>query len=800
MSLLSDSLRFFFGKDLQFAVLGDNRNDIASRLCVNHNRHALCVLFAACSNPCCLLFVRSVSCWSCQVERTKPRQRSLCFCWRSALSSAPVSSFCEFDLSQLIGIVNYYLQNAKSAPTPPLSVVTVSGRSFLGPWTSLANFLRFDSAQSSKIRAAKASHFVQRDGFVGIDAEGLADACAEHGHSTHLLLLASEDSTYKCALRSFLRFLSEPSKDPDCQALSGVSSVFTSRQWFVDEAALLKLFGVKQNTQQAKAVRRRQFINLESRQLEVGAQKLTDNRIAVVALEDASSLFRALLANKLSHSCAIRSAVAAAASRLVFEARLAQSPAVDRRAELAACLCRLAAQVLAQVPMEECLSSSMVSDLTLLVSQLGAVLRLRNAQRASEAVKSAAAELALGSMAKFSNEQYIAARGEPVTVALLQSLLGCGRVRAERADNENVRNIFPGLENLAATERTERMRTAAVITCLDCAMKSTNSAFVSPRSYLVAQDMLTVSGERCSLCIDCATLFVVCTTGSSRVVNLLARLGLAAPTASALRKETKRFLRAYQTQQQTNGQKLSMLSVIDFRDNLEAFRRKACRARANKRTAPHQPRVVRFPAYVPADNPHSRAQFEFPLRTSPLPQVSLANFEPSAAGMGVYSQWQLQRMVQALAQILASPADIVRRQMTIRSSLHEDGIAAKVCDASGCSRRYSTLYKSTKRKCDVSPPTANVISVLFDLFSELQTFVGAVGQVGRPRRETDRGQIANAKVATAAAGAAASLQCAQSGYVLRVWFAMFTLTLQLRTGNCRVTASKQTAPPMIQNR
>lgn len=167
----------------------------------------------------------------------------------------------------------------------------------------------------------------------------------------------------------------------------------------------------------------------------------------------------------------------------------------------------------------------------------------------------------------------------------------------------------------------------------------------------------------------------------------------------ALRKQTKRLEKAVRERAVRMG---SDSSLIDWRDNFEQFKRKSCRSRKHKRHAPYKARVLRIPMTVSSTNPHARVQFTTPLRQSPLPALSLADFTPSADGQAQLLAFRTDNMVRALARLLCCPADPVARQLTIERTLHADGVAAKVCNNAACADRFRTLYASLKRKCKVS--------------------------------------------------------------------------------------------------
>lgn len=622
-----------------------------------------------------------------------------------------------------------------------LSVVSVNGTEFIGPWATIGPLLRFSDTHSCDLRRDFGRFFHQQGSLACVSAAGLAAICRAHGHAQHLLTLAAESADYRCPLRAFDRLLQNPHAKPDSAVLDTVRVVKAADRVWLTEASVLALFGAETRAKPAALSQSvvnnssspqlvRALYDLKKGELVLGAKNLSAARAFVLCPEAASTVFRSLVSCAIPASCPMSGVLDAAAARFIAQAKLAQQqkqqeeqqqqqqqeqqqhqkqhePARDQAVEVAGAVFELAATVLCALSAEQCLSPALTDSLAALSAQLGSALRLRNAGVASLAVRQSKTELQLSAIARYTNEAYLQRCGEPVTLALLRSLLGCGQVRSERGDARNRRNVFTRLENTAKLDSAEAMRTAALITSIDCILRSTNTAFVSARSYAVASDMLTVSGMRfVALCTRSCRCFsmacVIVFAGSARVVNVLARLGVAAPTASALRKETKRFQKALASQQQQQSAAFGQLSVVDFRDNIEKFRRKSCRSRANKRVAPYKSRVVRFPLYTSPSHPHSRTQFTAPLRASPLPALTMADFVPSPAGQAAYDAFRQQCMLDALVTVLSSPADPVGRQLTIHETLHADGVGAKVCVSALCRDRFGRLYATTKRKCRVS--------------------------------------------------------------------------------------------------
>lgn len=225
-------------------------------------------------------------------------------------------------------------------------------------------------------------------------------------------------------------------------------------------------------------------------------------RVQVLSSQAASTAFRSLLGGAFSAQCIAAASLQRAAERWIDEVGRAQQQQQyakplppDELLRLADSACQLATTVLDALSSQQRLSDALTPGLSTLCGAVGETLRVRNAAVASRCVKTAKTELTLSALAQYTNEAYLARVGEPASVALFRRLLGCGAVRAERADKSHARNVFAGLENLDATHRQEQLRTAACVTVVDCVLKTTNSAFISPRSFLVASDMLTVSGK-----------------------------------------------------------------------------------------------------------------------------------------------------------------------------------------------------------------------------------------------------------------------------------------------------------------
>lgn len=227
-------------------------------------------------------------------------------------------------------------------------------------------------------------------------------------------------------------------------------------------------------------------------------------------------------------------------------------------------------------------------------------------------------------------------------------------------------------------------------------------------------------------CVDSPHLLcALLRAGSSRVVNVLSKLGFGAPGASALRKQTKRFRKAAESKQQQQADQLKELSMLEFEDNIENYRRKHCRSRKNKRYAPYKARMVRMTMYVPPSNPHHRAQFTSPLRQSPLPALTIDAFEPSADGKQALADWREQSMLRTMALSLVSPFDPVCRQLAIKSRLHVDGLGAKCCVNATCRERFGKLHDIGKRKCKASHVAVLFVILAAPLLIALSLFVGS---------------------------------------------------------------------------
>lgn len=322
------------------------------------------VLSAGCSFvlcPCRVRTVHNVLACAGASKQTRNRHRVRVFAqWRPfGARLARLATEFEHDLQIIKRIFAKY---AQPQPVPPLSLLAANGQSFLGPWPTLANFVRFSAAQASRLRHDFAAHFLERDGFVAISAAGLAAACAEHGTAFHLMVLASEDERYRCPLRSFLRLVDSPSSAVDCVALQSVRVLRVAGAFWFDEQSILSLFAAQTkrklarlidqltaNTSQPSHMPARAFLDEQTQQILPAGKKVTENRRAVLSPQAASALYRNLLSNALPSQCAMRTATVAAAERIFEEAQRAQ-PQPHRRRDLAIFLSQLTAQALARLP------------------------------------------------------------------------------------------------------------------------------------------------------------------------------------------------------------------------------------------------------------------------------------------------------------------------------------------------------------------------------------------------------------------------------------------------------------------
>ena len=158
---------------------------------------------------------------------------------------------------------------------------------------------------------------------------------------------------------------------------------------------------------------------------------------------------------------------------------------------------------------------------------------------------------------------------------------------------------------------------------------------------------------------------------------------------------------------------------------------------------------------APADHPLVRAQFDFALRASPLPALSLGVFEPSPNDMALIDAFLEAAMLGQLVRLLIQPHDLIERWELLSTALHTAGwLKSKVCTLANCSARFTVFYPALKRVCDVS---AFCVCRCFcnsryflDFFSAVWPACQALARSGR-----DRGLDSDA-IRTAPAGSEAS--------------------------------------------
>lgn len=193
---------------------------------------------------------------------------------------------------------------------------------------------------------------------------------------------------------------------------------------------------------------------------------------------------------------------------------------------------------------------------------------------------------------------------------------------------------------------------------------------------------------------------MLCCSGSERAATVLSRLGVGAPSFSAIRASVLKRASASDYLPLDRQAAVHGHSVMFFIDNVQNQKRKTARARAGKslKISPH---IMRALFQVPANNQHFLAQFLSPLRQSPLPPLSLAVFLPTDRDNLLLRQFLERKLLPALARLLLSPLDEVEQKLKLPVLFHPDGIAAKVCVSVGCPQRFRQLYGTLKRICEV---------------------------------------------------------------------------------------------------
>lgn len=422
------------------------------------------------------------------------------------------------DCSTLSRIIGIYLHEhgLQQKSSPNFGTFTHSASNFVFPLGRLADALQFERTRFSQLCSGLSStDRMSHNEFAGISARGLAEVCVQTGHSKQLFALASESSHYSCLLRSLLRFLSTASPSAS-QHSTGLSLIWCADGPWVKESEVLRLFGLDNVTHPERLIqpvlqlgipthRVRTYcdVSVQPPQILHTCMRASHDRVIVLSMAGAHAYIHELLSRSFALSTPMGTGLVRAASQFVSEVAEAENARVHLR-DLAVLLSELNAQTLHALTLDECLDGALTSSLAKLSAELGSIVRVRCASMASDAVSKQSTELTSARLAKFDNSTYISSHTEPVSRQFLESALGCGHVQQEFRDS----HLFSSaMENLRTTEHTENSRESALITCSDCLLKSTNSAFVAPRSLLIGRDILNTCGA-CVLFVG--SMFTCC--------------------------------------------------------------------------------------------------------------------------------------------------------------------------------------------------------------------------------------------------------------------------------------------------
>jgi hypothetical protein len=87
----------------------------------------------------------------------------------------------------------------------------LNGKLYVGPWVKLSELLGFGHSHAGHLRQLVPwDSVLETPGFVGVTADGLAQACATSGHARQLLCIAHDCGEYACLHCAFIRLCQQP--------------------------------------------------------------------------------------------------------------------------------------------------------------------------------------------------------------------------------------------------------------------------------------------------------------------------------------------------------------------------------------------------------------------------------------------------------------------------------------------------------------------------------------------------------------------------------------------------------------
>jgi hypothetical protein len=125
-----------------------------------------------------------------------------------------------------------------------LTVRTLNQTSYIGPWNSLSTILGFVRSWLGHLKTlVEGSDILVDGGWVGVTADGLANACARGKHGSALCEFAEEVAGHLCVARAFELLTAQPHLPSACPALRSIEIVWSEGlPWFA-ERSILQLFG-----------------------------------------------------------------------------------------------------------------------------------------------------------------------------------------------------------------------------------------------------------------------------------------------------------------------------------------------------------------------------------------------------------------------------------------------------------------------------------------------------------------------------------------------------------------------------
>jgi hypothetical protein len=232
------------------------------------------------------------------------------------------------------------------------------------------------------------------------------------------------------------------------------------------------------------------------------AKRLSANRFVVLSPAAALHCFRSLMCRIIKQSTVAFECLRAAARNLVSAVCCSVDPDTARM-QMTALLLSLTTDAVRSLSLHDVDNLSLTPLLCALSGQIGDVARVRATPLAQTAVANAKSDLSITALSKYTNDAHLRRYGEPITLAFAGAALGLRTIdfTASGAASSTPPPAPPPIfADVARDSYAQASRLSALVTILDCALKSTNGQLITERGFMLAQDIRAVTGTAFVMC------------------------------------------------------------------------------------------------------------------------------------------------------------------------------------------------------------------------------------------------------------------------------------------------------------